>query len=162
MEKSLVAEAAKFSTSATQMLRGTSPLRDCNSAQPNTLTRQAISMDKPTLLDQVRQVMPVRHHSLRTEEAYARWIKESPFFHHKRHLEEMGKDAVSRFLPHLAVTRNVTAATQHQARSALLFTVQFSIRRSNCNARSRCCDYPDSISPYPYSRKSRSGCMADS
>jgi hypothetical protein len=32
---------------------------------------------KARLLDQVREVMRVRHHSLRTEQAYIAWIKRS-------------------------------------------------------------------------------------
>ncbi len=78
-------------------------------------------MSKPKLLDQVRDALRFKHYSLRTEEAYVRWIKEYIFFHQKRHPAEMGKPEVSQFLSHLAVNRNVTASTQNQALSALLF-----------------------------------------
>ena len=75
----------------------------------------------PKLLDEVRDLIRVRHYSIRTEEAYTRWIKEYIFFHDKRHPKEMGEREVSDFLSHLAVKRKVAASTQTQALSALLF-----------------------------------------
>jgi hypothetical protein len=32
-------------------------------------------MDKPKILDQVRDAIRVKHYSMRTEEAYVHWIK---------------------------------------------------------------------------------------
>ena len=75
----------------------------------------------PKLLDEVRDLIRVQHYSIRTEEAYTRWIKEYIFFHDKRHPKEMGEREVSDFLSHLAVKRKVAASTQIQALSALLF-----------------------------------------
>lgn len=37
------------------------------------------------LLDQVRDVLRLKHYSIRTEEAYVNWIKRYILFHHKRH-----------------------------------------------------------------------------
>jgi hypothetical protein len=37
------------------------------------------------LLDQVREAVRTRHYSIRTEEAYLRWIREYILFFHKRH-----------------------------------------------------------------------------
>jgi integron integrase len=73
------------------------------------------------LLDEVRDLIRVRHYSIRTEEAYTRWIKDYILFHNKRHPAEMSESEVSQFLSHLAVNRNVAAATQNQALSAILF-----------------------------------------
>ena len=75
----------------------------------------------PKLLDQVRELIRVRHYSIRTEDAYVRWIKEYIFFHKKRHPVEMGEREVSDFLSHLAVNRKVAASTQTQALSVILF-----------------------------------------
>jgi hypothetical protein len=75
----------------------------------------------PRLLDQVRQVLRVRHYSFNTEECYVRWIKHFILFHHKRHPREMGAREVESFLGHLAVEEHVSASTQNQALSALLF-----------------------------------------
>jgi integron integrase len=73
------------------------------------------------LLNQVRDLIRLRHYSLRTEEAYSRWIKEYILFHHKRHPGQMGEHEVSEFLSYLAVQRRVAASTQNQALSAILF-----------------------------------------
>lgn len=72
-------------------------------------------------MDQVRDRLRLKHYSLRTETAYSGWIKRYIFFHGKRHPGEMGKKEVEAFLTSLAVERNVSAATQNQALSALLF-----------------------------------------
>lgn len=75
----------------------------------------------PRLLDRVRTAVRARHYSLRTEEAYVSWVRRFVLFHRKRHPLEMGEDEINRFLEHLAVRRKVSASTQHQALSALLF-----------------------------------------
>jgi integron integrase len=69
----------------------------------------------------VRDALRARHYSLRTEEAYVQWIRRFIIFHHKRHLQEMGVEEINQFLLDLAVTRRVTASTQNQALSSVLF-----------------------------------------
>lgn len=81
-------------------------------------------MSKPRLIDQVREEIQVRHYSLRTEKSYIQWIRRFILFHDKRHPREMGEKEISAFLSHLAVTRNVSASTQNQALSAILFLYQ--------------------------------------
>lgn len=76
---------------------------------------------KPKLLDQVRQALPARHYSRRTEDFYVMWIKRLIFFHHVRHPAEMGEPEINRFLTDLAAHKKVSASTQNQALSALLF-----------------------------------------
>ena len=79
-------------------------------------------MDRPPkLVDQVRQRIRTLHYSIRTEETYVDWIRRFILFHDKRHPKEMGAAEVEAFLSHLAVARRVSASTQNQARSALLF-----------------------------------------
>jgi integron integrase len=73
------------------------------------------------LLDQVRDVMRLKHYSLRTERTYCDWIERFIRFHGLRHPEEMAEVEVGEFLTALARDRNVSAATQNQALSALLF-----------------------------------------
>src|SRR5712692_11555072 len=75
----------------------------------------------PKLLDRVREAVRVRHYSLRTEEAYVGWIRRFILFHQKRHPSAMGADEVNAFLSHLAVEGKVSASTQAQALSALVF-----------------------------------------
>ncbi len=78
----------------------------------------------PKLLDRVRQAIRTRHYSRRTEEAYVLWIRRYILFHGKRHPREMGAAEVSAFLTSLAVDRKVSASTQSQALSAILFLYQ--------------------------------------
>ena len=73
------------------------------------------------LLEQVRDILRLKHYSLRTERTYCDWIERFIRFHGKRHPREMGEPEVAEFLTHLAREGNVAAATQQQALSALLF-----------------------------------------
>ena len=76
---------------------------------------------EPQLLDRVREAVRVRHYSRRTEEAYVTWIRRFILFHGKKHPSQMGSDEIGRYLTYLAVERKVSASTQNQALSALLF-----------------------------------------
>lgn len=82
------------------------------------------SAGKPKLLDQVRQRIRSRHFSGSTEEAYVHWIKRFIFFHGKRHPVEMAELEINQFLTYLAIDQKVSASTQNQALSALLFLYQ--------------------------------------
>ena len=75
----------------------------------------------PKLLDRGRQALRTRHYSRRAEEAYVGWIRRFVLFHGRRHPAEMGEPEVARFLSSLAVEARVSASTQSQALSALLF-----------------------------------------
>jgi integron integrase len=73
------------------------------------------------LLDDVRDVIRIKHYSIRTEQAYLQWIRRYILFHDKRHPRELGADHLSAFLSDLAVRGRVAAATQNQALNAVLF-----------------------------------------
>jgi integron integrase len=75
----------------------------------------------PRLLDRVRAAIRTRHYTRRTEAAYVSWIRRFILFHGKRHPMELGEGEVTSFLTHLAVKVRVSASTQNQALSALLF-----------------------------------------
>ncbi len=75
----------------------------------------------PKLSDQVRDAIRLKHYSIRTETAYADRIKRYILFHNKRHPKDMGAAEIEAFLTHPATVRNVSASTQNQAFSALLF-----------------------------------------
>jgi integron integrase len=76
---------------------------------------------RPKLLPRVRQAIRVRHYSRRTEAAYVDWIKRFARFHGMRSPEELGEREVTQFLSMLAERGRVSASTQNQALSALLF-----------------------------------------
>src|SRR5262249_17513343 len=92
-------------------------------AQPiqNVVAPPADPPRPPRLLDRVREACRVRHYSLRTEDAYVDWVKRFILFHNKRHPLEMGTAQINAFLTHLDVDGQVSASTQNQAFSALLF-----------------------------------------
>ncbi|MBK7023794.1 MAG: integron integrase [Sulfuritalea sp.] len=77
--------------------------------------------DPPKLLDRVRDRIRRKGYSIRTEKSYAHWIKRFILFNDKRHPQEMGAAEVEAFLTSLAVDRDVAAATQNLALSAILF-----------------------------------------
>jgi site-specific recombinase XerD len=73
------------------------------------------------LLDRVRGAIRTRHYSRRTEEAYAYWIRRYIVFHRKKHPATMGAKEIEAFLTWLATEQQVSASTQNQALSAVLF-----------------------------------------
>ena len=74
-----------------------------------------------TLIEAVRDQIRVRHYSLRTEKTYIAWIRRYIRFCGGRHPRDLGSDAITTFLTHLAVDLKVAAGTQNQALQALLF-----------------------------------------
>ena len=82
---------------------------------------KVVSQDSPKLLDRMRAEIRLRHYSIRTEEVYVDWARRFILFYNKRHPKELGAVEVRDFLSHLATERNVSASTQNQAKSALLF-----------------------------------------
>lgn len=79
------------------------------------------SIEPPKLLDQVRGKIRLKHYSIRTEQAYTDWIKRFILYFGKQHPKDLGAGEVEQFLTHLAVEGKVSASTQNQAKSALLF-----------------------------------------
>ena len=85
-----------------------------------------IANPKSKLLDQLREVMRVKHYSLRTEEAYGQWVRRYLKFHRDaagtwRHPRDLGPADVVAFLNHLANNEHVAAGTQNQALNAISF-----------------------------------------
>jgi integron integrase len=85
---------------------------------------QVIPNPKLRLLDQVREVMRIKHYSIRTERCYCDWIRRYIHFHKMRLREELTQESRAKmelFLSDLAVNGKVAAATQNQAFNSLLF-----------------------------------------
>ena len=75
----------------------------------------------PRLLTRLREAIRLRHYSIRTEQVYVGWVRRYVHFHGLRHPQQLGAAQVEAFLTYLANDRNVSASTQGQAKSALLF-----------------------------------------
>jgi integron integrase len=78
---------------------------------------------KLKLLDQLREVLRLRHYSIRTEQSYCDWVKRFIRFHNMKSREQMNpaEEKIELFLSDLAVNGKVSASTQNQAFNALLF-----------------------------------------
>jgi integron integrase len=81
------------------------------------------------LFDQVRDAIRTRHYAYRTERSYVDWIKRYVLFHKKRHPAEMGAPEVQAFITFLAVDRQLSASTQNQALSAILFLYKYVLQK---------------------------------
>ena len=92
-------------------------------------TTDSGTLQKPRLLDRLREAIRVRHYSIRTEDAYVHWVKRFIFFHGKRHPDEMGRPEIEAFLTDLAVQGKVAAATQNQALNAIVFLYKEVLKR---------------------------------
>jgi len=84
---------------------------------------------KPKLMDQLREALRSRHYSRRTEQTYCHWVKRFIYFHKVRHPSEMAEPEINSFLTYLAVKEHVSASTQNQALSALLFLYRYVLNR---------------------------------
>jgi len=73
------------------------------------------------LLEQVRERIRYLHYSLRTEQAYVRWVRLFVRWSGLRHPRECEHRDVEAFLSFLANERHVAASTHRQALHALLF-----------------------------------------
>jgi site-specific recombinase XerD len=78
-------------------------------------------MAEKKLLDRARDLIRVKHYSIRTEQTYLHWMKQFILYHNKRHPADMGGPEVEAYLTHLAVDRNVAPSTQNVAMQAILF-----------------------------------------
>ncbi len=76
---------------------------------------------KKNLLDDIREVMRLRHYSIRTEQVYIHWVKRFCIFHQMKHPRKMGIPEIEAFLSHLATHEKIGRSTQNQAFNALLF-----------------------------------------
>ncbi len=86
-------------------------------------------VDRASCEAALRTALRVRHYALRTEQTYTQWARQFLGFHPATPLGDLEAGHVRRFLEHLAVGRNVTATTQNQALSALLFFFQYVLGR---------------------------------
>jgi hypothetical protein len=80
------------------------------------------------LLDQVREVIQLKHYSRKTAKTYAAWIRRFILFHHKRHPREMGRAEIEAYLTYLAQERSVAAACSFSWQPRPLYNAARGIR----------------------------------
>lgn len=81
----------------------------------------ANNIQKPKLLEQVRLACLRRHYSPRTAKSYVYWCRQFILFHNKQHPKDLGKSDLEKFLNYLVTQRHLSASSQSQALSALIF-----------------------------------------
>ena len=81
------------------------------------------------LITQMEHALRARHYSRRTEQTYCRWARRFIRFHGLRHPAEMAEPEINAFVTHLAVHEQVSASTQTQALSAILFLYRHVLHR---------------------------------
>ncbi len=86
-------------------------------------------MTKPKLLQQLRNIIRVKHYSRSTEKLYVSWVKKFILFHNKTHPKDMGEKEIREYLNYLAVEKHVAASTQNQALNAILFLYKEIIKK---------------------------------
>ncbi|CAD7845494.1 MAG: Integron integrase IntIPac [Olavius algarvensis Delta 4 endosymbiont] len=74
-----------------------------------------------TVASDMRKMMRLKHLALRTEQAYLGWVRRFYLFVNGDTPESLNAGHVKNFMTHLAVERKVSATTQNQGFSALLF-----------------------------------------
>ena len=89
--------------------------------EPSPTHGQGTAREDNLLVNRVRDLIRLKHYSIRTEKSYLSWILRYITFHNEQDPKEMANAEIEAFLFHLAVDLNVSAATQNQAFNALLF-----------------------------------------
>lgn len=92
-----------------------SPAPAADSGHPPAAPRPA------RLEDHIRAACRLRHYSIATERAYVGWYKRFVRWAGLKHPATLGGDRVQAWLSHLATDGGVSASTQRQALSAILF-----------------------------------------
>ena len=90
-------------------------------AAPVIATGQAATGRRGELEQRIRDACRVRHYSLSTEKAYVSWYRRFVRWAGLKHPATLGGDVVERWLSHLATDGEISASTQRQALSAVLF-----------------------------------------
>lgn len=81
------------------------------------------SSNDKKIMDEVRDIMRLKHYSIHTERSYCDWIKKYILFHRMTSRSDLvdGEKKIEEFLTYLAVNKDVAPATQNQAMNALVF-----------------------------------------
>jgi len=90
----------------------------------------------PAAMQEVQQVLRIRHYAYRTEQTYLNWLCQYQDFVRKSGLPWDAPDTARAFLGQLALQRGISASTQNQAFSAILFLMREVLGRETANLSS--------------------------
>lgn len=97
---------------------------DWHRRSPSTVVDEAGRTDPLAALDQLRRRLRTRHYAYRTECSYVDWVRRFCAYLAERQRTprpRIASEGVRDYLTHLAVRQHVSASTQNQALSAVLF-----------------------------------------
>lgn len=80
--------------------------------------------EKRKILEEVREILRIKHYSIHTGRFYCDWIKKFILFHNMQERDELfvnSEQKIEAYLSYLAIERHVAPATQNQAMNALVF-----------------------------------------
>lgn len=87
-------------------------------ARKNPVGDKILPNPKLKLMDQLREVLRLKHYSIRTERSYSDWVRRFIRFHQMKSREELLAEPEAKielFLSDLAVRGAVAPSTQNQA-----------------------------------------------
>ena len=89
---------------------------------------------KLKLMDQVREVMRLKHYALRTETCYGDWIRRFVRYHGMKSREDLspGTAKIEEFLSDLAVNGHVAASTRIKRSAPFCFSTVCPVPGSGC------------------------------
>jgi len=85
--------------------------------------------EQPIWRQRYIEALEARHYSPRTREAYLPWVDRFAALNKGQTSSQLGEREINAFLTHLAVHEGVSASTQNQALSALLFLFRYVLKR---------------------------------
>jgi integron integrase len=104
-------------------------LHEPPTAEEVAALRGNVNRGEPVCIQTMRSEMRVLHYAMATERAYVRWVKRFSGHVGSTALEQFDELDIGTFLTSLAVDGSVSASTQNQAQSALLFFYQCIVGR---------------------------------
>jgi len=75
----------------------------------------------PKILEQVSLELRKRNYSLKTDQAYRKWIKDYIVFSGTKHPAKLGAEDVEKYLSYLAINRNLSPSSQGVALNSIVF-----------------------------------------
>lgn len=85
--------------------------------------------DWQQIFEAMREALRIKHYAYRTEQAYLAWVRRFARFSGEREVVLINDALVRDYLSHLALHEQVSAGTQNQAMSAVLFLFRHVLKR---------------------------------
>lgn len=93
---------------------------------PNTPEKHNDSFNLSQIINNMREILRLKHYSYKTERSYTDWVRRFYYYINEvkkknTQTEKLSSDDVRNYLSYLAINKKVSASTQNQAFNSLLF-----------------------------------------